>query len=88
MSRTNYEAVSDYVGHWLHRAQCLALDRFFRSNQVSNRVSHTVAALLPKIPWRGPGAGLVRVVRASLSRSPTDCDTYLRKLVPKRGWCG
>ena len=21
MSRTNYEAVSDYVGHWLHRAQ-------------------------------------------------------------------
>ena len=54
MSRTNYEAVSDYVGHWLHRAQCLAFDRFFRSN----RVSHIVAALLPKIPWCGPGAGL------------------------------
>ena len=30
MSRTNYEAVSDYVRDWLHRAQCLAFDRFFR----------------------------------------------------------
>ena len=58
MSRTNYEAVSDYVGDWFHRAQCLAFDRFFRSNRVSNRVSHIVAALLPKIPWCGPGAGL------------------------------
>ena len=46
MSRiTNYEAVSD------------AFDRRNRSNRVSNQVSHIVAALLPKIPWCGPGAG-------------------------------
>ena len=106
MSRTNYEAVSDYVGDWLHHAQCLAFDRFFRSNQVSNRASHIVAALLPKIPWCGPGAGLVRlrVVRQThYPRQPADVKaskvgilpppvlpqkrTYLRKLVPKRGWC-
>ena len=49
MSRTNYEAVSDYVGHWAG----LAFERFFRSNQVSNQVSHIVAALLPKIPCAG-----------------------------------
>ena len=41
----NYEAVSD------------AFDRRNRSNRVSNQVSHIVAALLPKIPWCGPGAG-------------------------------
>ena len=57
--------------------EVLRFDRRHRSNQVSNRVS-------PKIPGRGPGAGLAR---ASLSRSPTDCDTYLRELAPKRGWC-
>ena len=46
MSRiTNYEAVSN------------AFDRRNRSNRVSNQVSHIVAALLPKIPWCGPGAG-------------------------------
>ena len=72
---TNYEAVSDYFGHWLHRAQVSLL-----TGEIGQiiKLSHIVAALLP-------GAGLVR---ASLSRSPTDCDTCLRKLVPKRGWCG
>ena len=50
----------------------LAFDRRNRSNQIE---SH---------PKKNPGAGLAR---ASLARSPTDCDTYLRKLAPKRGWC-
>ena len=57
MSRTNYEAVSGYFGHW---AVSDAFDRRNRSKRVSNQVSHIVAALLPKIPWCGPGAGLVR----------------------------
>ena len=50
MSRTNYEAVSDFVGQWLDRAQVslltgagLAFDRRNRSNRVSNRVSHIAA---------------------------------------------
>ena len=58
MSRTNYEAVADFAGHWLHRAQVSLLTG---SNRVSNRVSHIVAALLPKKTlvraWCGPGAG-------------------------------
>ena len=56
MSRiTNYEAVSDYFGHWLHRAQVLLL-----TGEICQiiKLSHIVAALLPKIPWCGPGAGL------------------------------
>ena len=80
MSRTNYEAVADFAGHWLHRVAGLAFDRRNRSNQIE---SH---------PKKNPGAGLVRAPRpkprsrprskteaaepaASLSRSPTDCDT-------------
>ena len=72
MSRTNYKAVSDYVGHWAG----LAFDRWghFGKNPGAGLVR----------AWCGPGAGLVR---ALLSRSPTDCDTCLRKLAPKRGWC-
>ena len=50
MSRiTNYEAVSDYVGDWLR----LAFDRFFRSNQVSNQVSH-----ISRATSENTGAGL------------------------------
>ena len=82
MSRiTNYEAVSDYVGHWLHHAQVSLLTG--ATGQIK-LLSHIRKKNLVRA-WCGPGAGLVR---ASLSRSPTDCDTYLRKLVPKRGWCG
>ena len=90
MSRTNYEAVSDYFGHWLHRAQCLAFDRFFRSNRVSNRVSHIVAALLPKIPWRGPGAGLCAlacegVVRQThYPRQPADVKASKVGILPRK----
>ena len=47
MSRTNYEAVADFAGHWLHRAQVSLL----RSNQIG---SH---------PKKNPGAGLVRAWR-------------------------
>ena len=56
MSRiTNYEAVSGFAGQSC--AVSDAFDRRNRSNRVSNQVSHIVAALLPKIPWCGPGAG-------------------------------
>ena len=45
MSRiTNYEAVAEIIGHWLHRAQVSlltgAFDRQNRSIRVSNQVSH------------------------------------------------
>ena len=53
MSRTNYEAVADFAGHWLHRAQVSLLTG--EIGQI-NRVSHIAAMLLPK----NPGAGLVR----------------------------
>ena len=71
MSRiTNYEAVAEIIGHWLHRAQVSlltsAFDRQNRSIRVSNQVSHIVAALLPKIPWCGPGAGLAFKVTRGL----------------------
>ena len=65
MSRiTNYEAVSD------------AFDRRNRSNRVSNQVSHIVAALLPRPkPRSRPRSKTEAAEPASLSRSPTDCDT-------------
>ena len=54
MSRiTNYEAVSDYVGDWLHRAQCLAFDRFFRSSRVSHCSRATSENTLVRA-WCGP----------------------------------
>ena len=55
MSRTNYEAVSDYVGHWAG----LAFDRRHRSNQIESHCSH-----FGKKPWCGPGAGGAGLVRA------------------------
>ena len=59
MSRTNYEAVADFAGHWLHRAQVSLLTG--KIGQI--KLSHI---------RKNPGAGLVR---ASLARSPADCDT-------------
>ena len=67
MCRTNYEAVSDYFGHWAG----LAFDR----PSVKSSVKSSVAALLPKIPWCGPGAGLVRAWCGPGAPSPV------------RGWC-
>ena len=54
MSRTNYEAVADFAGHWLHRAQ-VSLLTGNRSNQIE---SHPKKNLVRA--WCGPGAGLVR----------------------------
>ena len=65
MSRTNYEAVADFAGHWLHRAQVSLLTG--KIGQI--KLSHI---------RKNPGAGLVR---ASLARSPTDCDTCGKGLV-------
>ena len=52
MSRTNYEAVADFAGHWLHRAQVSLLTG--KIGQIN--LSH----IRKKKPWCGPGAGLVR----------------------------
>ena len=78
MSRTNYEAVADFAGHWLHRAQVSLLTG--KIGQI--KLSHIRKKTLVRA-WRGPGAGLARawcgpgagLVRASLARLPTDCDT-------------
>ena len=59
MSRTNYEAMADFAGHWLHRAQVSLL---------TGKIGQIKSSHIRK----NPGAGLVR---ASLARSPTDCDT-------------
>ena len=48
MSRTNYEAVADFAGHWLHRAQVSLL-----TGEIGQiKLSH--------IRKKNPGAGLVR----------------------------
>ena len=83
MSRTNYEAVADFAGHWLHRAQVSLLTG--KIGQI--KLSHIRKKTLVRA-WCGPGAGLVRAwcgpgagskteaaEPASLARSPTDCDT-------------
>ena len=54
MSRTNYEAVADFAGHWLHRAQASLLTG--ATGQIKLR--HPKKTLVRA--WRGPGAGLVR----------------------------
>ena len=52
---TNYEAVSDYVGDWLHRAQVSLLTG--ATGQI--KLSHIRKKTLVRA-WCGPGAGLVR----------------------------
>ena len=55
MSRTNYEAVADFAGHWLHRAQVSLLTGKIGQIKLSHiRKKNLVRA------WRGPAAGLVR----------------------------
>ena len=51
MSRTNYEAVADFAGHWLHRAQVSLL-----TGEIG-KLSHIRKKTLVRA-WRGPGAGL------------------------------
>ena len=55
MSRTNYEAVADFAGHWLHRAQVSLLTG--KIGQI--KLSHIRKKTLVRVrAWRGPGAGL------------------------------
>ena len=55
MSRTNYEAVADFAGHWLHRAQVSLLTG--KIGQI--KLGHIRKKTLVRA-WCGPGAGLVR----------------------------
>ena len=48
MSRTNYEAVADFAGHWLHRAQVSLL---------TGEIGQIKLSHIRKKPWCGPGAG-------------------------------
>ena len=48
MSRTNYEAVADFAGHWLHRAQVSLL---------TGKIGQIKLSHIRKKPWCGPGAG-------------------------------
>ena len=55
MSRTNYEAVADFAGHWLHRAQVSLLTGEIGQIKLGHIRKKTLARA-----WCGPGAGLVR----------------------------
>ena len=64
MSRTNYEAVADFAGHWLHRAQVSLLTGKIGQIKLSHIRKNTLvrawcgpAGLVRA--WCGPGAGLV-----------------------------
>ena len=83
VSITNYEAVSGYFGHWLHRAQVSLLTGKIGQIKLSHIRKKTLVrawcapgACLARA-WCGPGAGSKTEAAepASLSRSPTDCDT-------------
>ena len=56
MSRTNYEAVSDCVGHWLHRAQVSLLTGTTGQIKLSHIVATSEKTLVRA--WCGPGAGV------------------------------
>ena len=56
MSRTNYEAVADFAGHWLHRAQVSLLTGEIGQIKLSHIRKNPGAGLARA--WRGPGAGL------------------------------
>ena len=45
MSLTNYEAVSGFAGHWLHRAQVSLL---------TGEIGQIKLSHIRKKPWRGP----------------------------------
>ena len=53
MSRTNYEAVADFAGHWLHRAQVSLLTGEIGQIKLSHIRKKTLARA-----WCGPGVGL------------------------------
>ena len=56
MSRTNYEAVAGYFGHWLHRAQVPRL-----TGEIGQiKLSH--------IRKKNPGVGLVRAISTERGR--------------------
>ena len=54
MSRTNYEAVADFAGHWLHAQVSLLTGKIGQIKLGHIRKKTLVRA------WCGPGAGLVR----------------------------
>ena len=59
MSRiTNYEAVSDYVGHWLHHAQVSLLTGATGQIKLLSHIRKKKPGAGMVRAWRGPGAGL------------------------------
>ena len=61
MSRTNYEAVADFAGDWLHRAQVSLLTGEIGQIKLSHIRKKTLARA-----WCGPGAGLALKVTHGL----------------------
>ena len=70
MPRTNYEAVADFAGHWLHRAQVSLLTGKIGQIKLSHIRKKNPGAGLVRA-WCGPGAGLVRA--RSLVRAWRGC---------------
>ena len=89
MSRTNYEAVADFAGHWLHRAQVSLFTGEIGQIKLSHIRKKALVRAWCGLQDRSRGAGLAPRPKprsrprskteaaepASLSRSPTDCDT-------------
>ena len=58
MSRTNYEAVADFAGHWLHRAQVSLLTGEIGQIKLSHIRKKNPGAGLARA-WCGPGGVVV-----------------------------
>ena len=58
MSRTNYEAVADFAGHWLHRAQVSLLTGKIGQIKLSHIRKKTLVRAWCGLQDRSRGAGL------------------------------
>ena len=73
MSRTNYEAVADFAGHWLHRAQVSLLTGKIGQIKLSHIRKKTLVRAWRGLQDRSRGAGLApRPKPRSRPRSKTE----------------
>ena len=81
MSRTNYEAVADFAGHWLHRAQVSLLTG--ATGQIESHCSRATSEKRTLLrAWCGPGAGLVR--QTHYPRQPADVEASKVGILPRK----
>ena len=66
MSRTNYEEVADFAGHWLHRAHVLLLTGEIGQIKLSHIRKKTLVRAWCGLQDRSRGAGLALKVTHGL----------------------